>query len=441
MTLTIHPDLQSLIPPLTSEEFAQLEANIVQDGCRDPLTVWQEKQVLLDGHNRQTICTTHGLPYTMVEISLPDLAAAQAWMVANQLGRRNLTPEQMSYFRGKQYELQKQMGFKGNQHTNAAGKSYQKQDTAQALARQHHVAEKTIRNDAAFAKAVDTLADSVGPDARQAILARDAKVTQKDVTRLAILAKQNPQTITHVFEAVQAAKTPKQAKQIVQQAVQEEKQLVVLGQHEGDSHGEEMLATWETLKVDQLARRLKKALSTSLISLDELYDTLVEINQSPLSLHDALASHTEIASRIGQSYQHICVLVRVHPDVFAALAPEAPVPVATPAPAPAPAAAQPRTAQTRKQRILAVAKQLKRFTSSAMAQRLGDNNKYVWRDLQELVKQGTLTQTGQEYQYKGTRTAGTRQHERNQKEDRRVLDAVEKKINAGLKKLFQDAGS
>jgi hypothetical protein len=29
MTITIHPDLQSLIPPLTPEEYAQLEANRV----------------------------------------------------------------------------------------------------------------------------------------------------------------------------------------------------------------------------------------------------------------------------------------------------------------------------------------------------------------------------------------------------------------------------
>ena len=59
-----------------------------------------DEQAILDGHNRHEICTRHDIPYTMVEISLPDLAAAQAWMVGNQLGRRNLTPEQArSFFR------------------------------------------------------------------------------------------------------------------------------------------------------------------------------------------------------------------------------------------------------------------------------------------------------------------------------------------------------
>ena len=52
MTITINPDLQTLIPPLTAEEYAQLEANLLADGCHDPLIVWQEEQTLLDGYNR-----------------------------------------------------------------------------------------------------------------------------------------------------------------------------------------------------------------------------------------------------------------------------------------------------------------------------------------------------------------------------------------------------
>ena len=221
MTITIHPELQSLIPPLSPEEVQQLETNLLQDGCRDPLIIWQEEQILLDGHNRLAICDAHGLPYTTHAISLPDLDAAKAWLIAHQLGRRNLTAEQMSYYRGKQYELRKQTGFKGNQHRGASGKSYQKHDTAQALAAAHKVAEKTIRNDAAYAKAIDTLATVVGPAARPALLARTTKVTQGDVKTLAKIATTQAAAATKAFAAVQEAKTPKQARQIVQHAVRE----------------------------------------------------------------------------------------------------------------------------------------------------------------------------------------------------------------------------
>jgi len=118
-TLTILPELQSLIPPLTPEEYAQLEANLLAEGCREPLVLWQEEQTLLDGHNRLTICEAHGLPYDTHEVSLPDLDAAKLWIYDNQLGRRNLTPHQLSYYRGQQYALHKKVGFKGNQHTRA----------------------------------------------------------------------------------------------------------------------------------------------------------------------------------------------------------------------------------------------------------------------------------------------------------------------------------
>lgn len=42
MAIKINPELQRLIPPLTSEEYAQLEANLLSDGCRDPLVVWAQ---------------------------------------------------------------------------------------------------------------------------------------------------------------------------------------------------------------------------------------------------------------------------------------------------------------------------------------------------------------------------------------------------------------
>lgn len=38
--LIIDPEFESLVPPLSQEEYSQLEANILRDGCRDPITIW-----------------------------------------------------------------------------------------------------------------------------------------------------------------------------------------------------------------------------------------------------------------------------------------------------------------------------------------------------------------------------------------------------------------
>lgn len=92
MKPTIDPEFRALIPPLTREEFAQLEANLLADGCRDSLIAWNG--VLLDGHNRLEICEAHNLPYRVSEQRCQDRDDVKAWIIRNQLGRRNLRPFQ-----------------------------------------------------------------------------------------------------------------------------------------------------------------------------------------------------------------------------------------------------------------------------------------------------------------------------------------------------------
>jgi hypothetical protein len=89
MTLTIDPEFQHLITPLSADEFAQLEANIKAEGCRDPLVVWDS--TIIDGHNRYAICTKHGIPFQTVERQFASYDEAKIWIIHNQFGRRNLS--------------------------------------------------------------------------------------------------------------------------------------------------------------------------------------------------------------------------------------------------------------------------------------------------------------------------------------------------------------
>jgi ParB family chromosome partitioning protein len=86
--MIIDSEFKALIPPLAPEELAQLEANILADGCRDPLVTWQG--ILIDGHNRFAICSKHGLTFQTVQREFADREAAELWMIGNQMGRRNL---------------------------------------------------------------------------------------------------------------------------------------------------------------------------------------------------------------------------------------------------------------------------------------------------------------------------------------------------------------
>lgn len=87
--MKIDNEFRALIPPLSADEYAQLEANIIADGCRDPLVVWDG--TLIDGHNRHKICTEHGIPYATKEHAFADRDAAIIWIIENQFGRRNLS--------------------------------------------------------------------------------------------------------------------------------------------------------------------------------------------------------------------------------------------------------------------------------------------------------------------------------------------------------------
>jgi hypothetical protein len=88
--ICIEDEFKNLIPPLSPEEYAQLEQNILADGCRDPLLLWNE--VLLDGHNRYEICQRHGLSFKTEQITtLETFDDAVLWIIEHQLGRRNIT--------------------------------------------------------------------------------------------------------------------------------------------------------------------------------------------------------------------------------------------------------------------------------------------------------------------------------------------------------------
>lgn len=89
LKLVIDPEFKALIPPPSPEELQQLEANILADGCRDPIVVWDG--IIVDGHNRFTICNRHGKHFKTTELFFVDREDVKSWIIRNQFGRRNLS--------------------------------------------------------------------------------------------------------------------------------------------------------------------------------------------------------------------------------------------------------------------------------------------------------------------------------------------------------------
>ena len=89
MSITVDKEFESLIPPLSPEEFQQLEENCVKEGIRDALITWNG--ILIDGHNRFKIAAKHGLHWSEKRMEFADRNEAKRWIILNQFGRRNLS--------------------------------------------------------------------------------------------------------------------------------------------------------------------------------------------------------------------------------------------------------------------------------------------------------------------------------------------------------------
>lgn len=190
MELRIDPEFEGKIPPLTTEEFQQLENNILADGVViNPIIVWDG--VIVDGHNRYRIVSKHPeIRFSTCEKTFADRYEAIAWICKNQLGRRNLTLEQKKYLIGKQYEAEKAShgGVRGNQYTSLASCQIDnlpnKEKTCERIAKENGISSRSVCRAEAFSKAVD-IADEIEPGIRDEILAGKIKPTEKDVHALA----------------------------------------------------------------------------------------------------------------------------------------------------------------------------------------------------------------------------------------------------------------
>ena len=200
INLKIDPEFQSQIPPLTDDEFKQLEENILKEGkLISPLIVWNN--TLVDGHNRYAILQKHPeIYFSTMPLPFESREEVLAWICKNQLGRRNLTPEQKKFLVGKQYSIEhrKPGGNGNNQYTTATQETVQEElcqnDTIppvssetsirRKIAEQHHVSESYVSRSEKFMKGVEIMEELV-PGMQEKILSGQTKIRDADLHRLA----------------------------------------------------------------------------------------------------------------------------------------------------------------------------------------------------------------------------------------------------------------
>lgn len=214
--LQINPHFKNLIRPLRRKEYLQLEQNILADGCRDPLIVWNG--VIVDGHNRYEICMRCQIPFYVVEMDFSCEAEAIAWICANQLGRRNISEETRKFLIGKQYEAEKLIGANKNPRgINQYTSDFDAEDTSQSseevpsrsktaekIARENHISKGTVEKYAIYARAMDALAEK-DTEIVPKILSGQYKIAHKNLVEL---SKLSPSEIKRVERRIKKMQQP-----------------------------------------------------------------------------------------------------------------------------------------------------------------------------------------------------------------------------------------
>lgn len=210
--LNIDAEFKTLIRPLRRDEYAQLEANLVLGGCREPIMTWHE--TIVDGHNRYEICNRLHIPYAVQEIEFDSREEAIVWICNNQLGRRNITEETRKYLIGRQYEAEKLVGYRRNtdghnQYTRSddldeiddphdmSGKEYRESGrrTANRLGKKYHVSSGAVQKYGKYSEALDTIAEKA-PDLVPQILSGNYKISHNNVVALSMMEAEEVQKLS-----------------------------------------------------------------------------------------------------------------------------------------------------------------------------------------------------------------------------------------------------
>ena len=203
INLKIDPEFQNQIPPLTDDEYKQLEENILKEGkLLSPLIVWNN--TLVDGHNRYAILQKHPeIYFSTMSLRFENREEAIAWICRNQLGRRNLSPEQKRYLLGKQYEAEKKAAkiFRGNQYTLAKKSGGAHDDnhhsgkkTCDRIAEENGVSRASVLRASHYTRGID-IADNLSPGIKQKVFSGEVKFTNEEMSKLVLSSPDKRQDV------------------------------------------------------------------------------------------------------------------------------------------------------------------------------------------------------------------------------------------------------
>lgn len=167
--LEVLPDLQKYIRKLNDSEKTKLKESIETHGCLDSIKIWNpegSKYYIIDGHNRYDICKEIGVDFNYEILDFDSIEDVKEYMISYQMGRRNLTKQEVSYYRGEHYLLSKSR--LGGDNRNTA-------NILEELSEKYNISSKSIQRDAYCTQVLHKVSEQL----REEYLSGNTEIAQK----------------------------------------------------------------------------------------------------------------------------------------------------------------------------------------------------------------------------------------------------------------------
>lgn len=201
--LNINENFRKLIPRLSSAELLQLEQSIIQNGCLEPIKVWNG--TIIDGHNRYEICIRHQIKFVIQNVYFTNEYEAYSWICENELMKKNITEETRKYLIGKRYHFERDIIINSPDAMTRQGlknlkSSFDKTSsiTSERLGDVYNISHFTVEKYANYSHIVDELSKIV-PELTDKILSNSTKISHEN---LRIISGQSLNDIVHISEYI-----------------------------------------------------------------------------------------------------------------------------------------------------------------------------------------------------------------------------------------------
>lgn len=152
--LRIDKEFKLLTTPMGQIDYLILEEDIVDNGCREPIVVWEG--IIVDGNKRYEICLRWDVPFEIKEINLKSRDDVIHYICKSELRKDDVSEERRKYLVGKLYYSALSItGRKRNPCKLYADIS--KQGIKHTIANQYSYCRSTVEKYAEYSKLIDKI--------------------------------------------------------------------------------------------------------------------------------------------------------------------------------------------------------------------------------------------------------------------------------------------